>query len=265
MARSEAVVNQRDCRLMKPCFNIDFSTASLQELAARVADEDPAIDEDVRLIVTANVAHVVELARNNDLRAAYRSAWVRTVDGTPIYLYAKLRGLPIRERVTGADLLPAVLGRLDPRRHRPFLVCSTSTGADKAIARLRQLGFASDAVGTHVPPFQFETDPHESETLRRAILNHKTTHAFFGVGMPKSEVWLNRHRHDLKGMYAMAVGAGLDFFAGTVRRAPKFVQHLGMEWFWRLAREPRRLSRRYMVESWILFFEIYKDLARSDV
>jgi N-acetylglucosaminyldiphosphoundecaprenol N-acetyl-beta-D-mannosaminyltransferase len=122
-------------------------------------------------------------------------------------------------------------------------------------------GFPRDALAYHSPPYGFEKDEDQSRLLWSAIQAHATTDLILGVGAPKSEVWIDVHRDRLGDVYAYAFGGGLDFLVGTVTRAPVFMRRLGFEWMWRLAQEPARLWRRYLVDSWAVLPCIVEDLA----
>jgi len=96
--------------------------------------------------------------------------------------------------------------------------------------------------------------------LAEAIREHGTTHLFFGLGAPKSEVWIHENRHLLGDTYALAVGASLDFYVGLRKRAPIWMRNYGLEWSWRVMMEPRRLFKRYFVESWFGIWTVAMDL-----
>lgn len=256
-------MHQGDMTAHHLLFGIPFSAVDqdqlLRELLAPVEKGQGA-----RLVVTANVDHIVQLRRNPALRAAYAHAWRRTIDGTPVHLYAGLRGMAL-PKVAGSDLFPAAMRHIDPKRHRPFFVC-----ADDIIARtlrdtLVKRGFSPDAVGTVVPPFRFEQDDSYSSNMAARIAAHGTTHLFFGVGCPKSEIWVDRHRHRLGDLYACAVGAALAFEAGTMSRAPRILRKVGLEWLYRALQEPQRLLKRYFVQSWSFLAVVKDDLFGSKV
>jgi N-acetylglucosaminyldiphosphoundecaprenol N-acetyl-beta-D-mannosaminyltransferase len=245
----------------RPLFGIAFSGDSVAELEDAIA-AGPEGAQGVRMLVTANLDHVVELQGNPALREAYLHSWRRTIDGAPVLLYGMARGSGVTHRITGADLVPTLLPRLDPARHRLSFVVAT----DEIARRLRtwavEQGFPADGVLFDVPPFGFEHDRVYSEALAARIRATGTTHLFFGVGCPKSEVWIDRHRDRLGDLYALAVGAALGFFVGVERRAPRLVSTLGFEWLWRVAREPRRLAPRYLVRSWGFVGAVVDDLRR---
>lgn len=212
-----------------------------------------------RLLVTMNLDHVVRLQTSAPFRAAYARAWMVTADGAPVHLYGRLKGLRI-SRVTGSDLLADLALRFDPARHRPFFVVSgegTETGL-RALFAAR--GFAREAVGFRIPPFGFERDNHQSAELASAIVAHRATHLIFGLGAPKSEVWIDTHRAVLGDLYACCFGSGPDFLVGEAKRAPAIVQRLGLEWAWRVASDPRRLWRRYFLDSWAFLPAVVRDL-----
>ena len=241
-------------------FGVEFSTWSLDRLVDTIVDEPVPTGAGLRLLVTANLDHIVNLTRSAGFRAAYRYAWLAVIDGTPVWLYARLRGLDIAGRVTGADLFPAILARLQPGPHRPFLVCSTEASAAALRQKLAGLGF-DDPQSVVVAPLGFEHDLDYGLRLLRTLRERRITHLFFGIGAPKSEIWMDRHRAELPDCYGFGFGAGLDFFAGTKRRAPPILRRMGVEFLWRVATEPRRLARRYFVSSWIFLRAVALDLA----
>lgn len=240
-------------------FGIEFSTLGADGIADIIAGDPPSPQDGPRLLVTANLDHIVQLTRNAAFRDAYRHAWMAVVDGTPVFLYARLRGLTIPARVTGADLFPLILSRLRPGKHRMALVCSSDSTARALRAQLSQLGFADPLIVT--APAHFEDDQAFSRDLLLALRERRVTHLFLGLGAPKSEVWMDRHRTELPPCYGFAFGAGLDFLAGTKRRAPALMRRIGAEFLWRVASEPRRLFKRYFVSSWTFLRVVAADLA----
>lgn len=245
---------------MRKVLGLNFSTASLTELAQTIVDVDIPAGEGPRVVATANVDHIVNLADNEPFRQAYAHAWVVTADGMPVYAYSRLRGAALPSRVTGSDLCDLVLENLVPGKHRCFFVASSLETTERLKSSLLQRGFAPDALAFVVPPFGFDSDQDYSRSLATLIAQHGTTHLMFGVGSPKSEVWTDRFRDELGDCYVLNVGAGLDFFAGTKARAPVAVQQAGFEWAWRFALEPRRLFRRYFVTSWRFFWLVGLDV-----
>lgn len=229
-------------------FGYVFARDRLEDLAEAIATV-PATGQGTRLVVTANVDHIVQLQTNVALAEAYQNSWKRTIDGMPVWLYARLSRLDIPERIPGADLFPAVMARLVPAQHRLFFVVANAEIGERLVAALIQRGFNASAIQYLAPPFGFEADEDYSKVMIERILANRTTHLFFGVGCPRSEVWISQHRSMLGDVHAMAVGAALAFYVGVERRAPEAFRAAGLEWLWRVAHEPKRLAARYFIHS----------------
>jgi N-acetylglucosaminyldiphosphoundecaprenol N-acetyl-beta-D-mannosaminyltransferase len=150
--------------------------------------------------------------------------------------------------------------KLDPANHRVFFIANSERTADGLREWLLNRGFPEDSVGFSVPPFGFEQHSEHSRDLAARIWQHRATHLFVGVGAPKSEIWCHQNRHMLGDCYVLCVGAGLEFFLGLKKRAPAIVRKMGMEWLWRFGQEPRRLFRRYFLESWPFLIAVADDL-----
>jgi len=247
---------------MTPVFGIVFSPLSQSQLVSKIAGPAPK-GGGPRTVVTANLDHIANLSKNSEFRSAYDKAWAVTADGMPVFAYAKLRGLVGLARVTGSDLVAALLPALTPDNRRVFFVASSWLTGRRLQAFLVARGFRRAQVTFEVPPFGFEKEPAYSEYLARRIRAHHTTHLMFGLGSPKSEIWINQHRDRIGDCYVLCVGAGLDFFAGVKRRAPVWMRTTGLEWSWRLAQEPGRLWYRYCVHAWRFIGAVKDDLAAS--
>ncbi|RYE67635.1 MAG: glycosyltransferase [Rhizobiaceae bacterium] len=239
----------------------EYSDDALVEQALSPLSET----DGVKLVVTANTDHVSNLYKNAEFRRAYDSAWSVTIDGMPVFLYAKLCGAAVKQRIPGADLFPKLLDALTDTNHRPFFVCSSQATADGLAVQMTARGFTEAGFGYAIPPFGFEKQPSHTRDLLSAIRDNRTTHLFMGIGAPKSEIWVNQNRSALGHLYAFCFGAALEFTAGTKTRAPKVFRLVGMEWFWRVATEPRRLFKRYFISSWGFFSAVVADLNQSRI
>jgi N-acetylglucosaminyldiphosphoundecaprenol N-acetyl-beta-D-mannosaminyltransferase len=246
---------------MAEVFGIDFSAQDKDQLVELLTRKPVPAGSGLAMVVTANIDHVVNLLRDAQFRTAYGTAKVATADGFPVAVYAKLRGVDLPGRVAGPDLFAAMMPALVPGRHRPFFVVSREGTGAKLRDYLVCRGFAPEDVGIVCPPFGFERDQAFSQALAWQVRAHGTTHLVMGVGSPKSELWLHEWRDDLGDCYAMGIGAGIDFFVGTEVRAPAWMQTIGMEWLWRLLREPRRLGRRYLVDGLLFPVAVLRDLS----
>ena len=230
-----------------PLFGLAFENAEPRGLLEALQSA-PATGP--RMIVTANIDHIVTLRDDAEFRAAYAWAAARTLDGMPLVWLARRRGHGAARRITGHDLLAAALASPAAKAGRIFLVCASSEVERAIVATLVHQGFRRESLDSVVPPFRFERDEAYSGALADTIRAHGTTLLVFGVGAPKSETWVYRHRDLIGAPLVLCAGEAVSVAAGVVPRAPVLLQRMGMEWLFRVALAPRRLFYRYFVRSW---------------
>lgn len=200
-------------------------------------------------VLTPNVDHVVIAERDVEFRAAYAAADLCLADGMPVVWSSRLLGTPLPEKVSGSDLVLPLMDRAAARGWRVFLLGAGPGVAEEAAERLRRERGVT-VVGTAAPRVRIgagEADP-EGDAAAAVIRSAHPHLVLVAFGAPKQEIWIHRRREALAPAVLIGVGASLDFVAGRVRRAPRWISSSGLEWLWRLAREPRRLARRYLVE-----------------
>jgi len=212
----------------------------------------------VGLVVTPNIQHIAELRRTPAFQAAYSAAEIVTCDGFPVHAYARLRGCPSPERVTGcaivANLMHAPWALAGQRLF--FVVDSNETAeAASTWATANNL-----AVETAIPSFGFEDDASAGRALAARIAAHGTTLLFMGVGAPKSEVFVHAHRAHLPPCWALCIGQAVKIALGLVPQPPHWIKRANLEWAWRIVQEPKRLSRRYLVSSVGFLIAVAEDL-----
>lgn len=241
-------------------FDIAFTRGNAGEvLAAALAQ--PATHP--RLVVTANMDHVITLSENPAFRRAYDNAAARTLDGMPLLWLAWLRGEHDVRRITGHDLLAAALCGPWQADRRVYLVCATEQIAAALTDKLVAAGTPATAIATTVPPIGFEQDAIYSDALAARVRAHGTTLLVLGVGAPRSEIWVDSQGAALGAPLVLAVGDAVNVAAGLALRAPAFMQRVGLEWLFRFARAPRRLFRRYFLRSWKFLWLTVKDIVRG--
>lgn len=203
--------------------------------------------EALSTVVTPNVDHVIELQKNEAFRVAYEHAALSLADGAPIVWAARILGLPRIEKVSGSDLVPALCARAAREGWRVFFLGGASeTDLVATLERIRER-FRGIVIGGAFPPMGFEKDPAEEERLLGVIDAFRAELILMGCGAPKSEIWLDRHRKRIGRGVAIGIGSGVRFLSGQEKRAPRWMQRCGLEWTWRLAHDPLRLWRRYLV------------------
>lgn len=206
-----------------------------------------------RFVVTPNVDHVIHLQHDPVFQDAYGRAALSLADGKPLLWAARYLGLPALEKVSGSDLTPRLCQRAAAEGWRVFFVGGHSPGELEELLAHIAARHPGMSVRGHFPPWGFESDPAESERLLAAISDFEPHLLLMGCGAPKSEVWMARHGDRIGRGVGVGVGAGLRFLAGLERRAPRWMCRCGLEWSWRLLREPGRLWRRYLIDDMKFF------------
>ena len=198
-------------------------------------------------VFTPNVDHVVKAERDDAFREAYARADLCLADGMPLVWASRLLGPSLPEKVSGSDLLLPLMQLAAERRWRVYLVGGGPGVADETGQRLRA-EHGVQIAGTDSPVVGPDGAADESERTLERLRAARPDLVLVAFGAPKQELWIDRFADQLAPAVAIGVGASLDFLAGRVRRAPAWMSRAGLEWLFRLAREPRRLWRRYLVE-----------------
>jgi N-acetylglucosaminyldiphosphoundecaprenol N-acetyl-beta-D-mannosaminyltransferase len=211
------------------------------EAVARIAQLANAGADAPALVVTLGVEMVMAAQRDPSFRAIVNGAALVTCDTIGLLVASRLRGGPLRERVTGVELVAALARRSAAAGDiRLYLLGGGGDTAQRAAAALQQLAPGTRVVGTRDGYFQ----PDESAAVAAAVREAGANVLLAGLGSPKQEEWLVRHLPQTGCGVGMGIGGSLDVYAGNVKRAPAGVQRAGLEWAYRLAKEPRRWRRQ---------------------
>lgn len=229
--------------------DVEIDNLSQKELLERLSEGG--------VVFTPNIDHIVKLQSDPLFRKAYRFADYRVCDSQLLLWVSKLIDRPIKEKVSGSDLFPAFYRRYSADESVTIFLLGASCGvAAAAMDKINAKVGRNIVVGAHSPSFQFLDDREENENIIRLIDESRATVLAIGVGAPKQEKWLLRYKDRLRHVkVALAIGATIDFEAGHTKRAPAWISRLGLEWLYRLMREPKRLWRRYLLED-IVFFRM---------
>ncbi len=183
-----------------------------------------------------------------EMRHIFQKAMFCYPDGMPlVWLSRLIRGVSFPERVTGADLLPTVCRIAAQRGKRVFFLGGQQGVAEKAAQNMCDQFSGLQVAGTYCPPMGFEHNQLEVIKIIELVNRAKVDIVFLGVGTPKQEKWAWKNIQHLHVGPILCVGAALNFAAGITKRAPDLIQRAGLEWLWRLCKEPRRLWKRYLL------------------
>jgi N-acetylglucosaminyldiphosphoundecaprenol N-acetyl-beta-D-mannosaminyltransferase len=177
---------------------------------------------------------------------ALNTADAAAPDGMPLVWALRSFGVAGQGRVYGPDLMLAVCSQAARLGHRVYLYGGRQDTLPALRDALSRRFPELRIVGMYVPPFRPLT-PEEQASCVRDITSSRADIVFVGIGAPKQELWMHRNRASLPGVVVFGVGAAFDFHSGRVRQAPRWMQRSGLEWLFRLCREPRRLWKRYVL------------------
>ena len=235
---------------------LNFADLTVAQAAAYI-DVRPA-DARFGYVVTPNADHLARLHRDARLSAAYRNSALCLLDSRVVSGLARLLGLPVPRVVPGSDLTAQLLAHHLLPGERITIVGLSRVWLPALVARC---GLARPA--HHDPPVGFECDPDAFDAAIAFVRDHPARFVFFAVGSPRQEYLAAAIGATLGATgTGLCVGASLEFLAGARRRAPRLMRRMGLEWLFRLAADPRRLFRRYLIDSpWVIALLLKQRLA----
>jgi N-acetylglucosaminyldiphosphoundecaprenol N-acetyl-beta-D-mannosaminyltransferase len=200
-------------------------------------------------VFTPNLDHILLVERRADVRAAYARAALSLPDGMPLVWASRRHGRPLPERICGSDLIDPLAAIAAREGWSIFLLGGAPGAADDAAYQLakRHGVCIAGCIAPRVAADSTSADADAEAAIADAIRASGAQIVFVALGSPKQELFIDRIAERAAPAVLLGVGAGLDFLAGHVRRAPAWIGRLGFEWLFRLVMEPRRLWRRYLV------------------
>lgn len=209
------------------------------------AVERLVVARDGGFVFTPNVDHVVTVEDNPEFASAYARASLSLADGMPIVWASRLLGQPLPERVAGSDLIMPLLERAGLKGWRVYFLGAGPGVAEKAAVIARER-WGTNVVGTDAPMVNL-SDTAQIDRIADQLKQARPDLVLMAFGAPKQELLIDRIAERVKPAVLLGIGAGLDFIAGTISRAPELMRRAGLEWLYRLSQEPGRLWRRYLV------------------
>lgn len=207
-------------------------------------------------IVTANLDFIAIARRRASFAEVIKHADLVLCDGKPLQWAAQLQGSPIPARVTGMDLiLHTAKLSAEGRGYRIFLLGAAQGIAEQAKARLEEFFPGVQIVGCHTPPHR-EFTPEDTAEMIAKIHEAETDALFVALGAPRQDEWIYEHLDELGVPLCAGIGGVFNFLAGTIKRAPNWMQRTGLEWAFRLLQEPQRLWKRYLVNDTPILLEL---------
>ncbi len=202
---------------------------------------------------------VVDCQSDEAYRRVINSADMATPDGMPIVWLERLKGYRKVERTYGPDLMLAICKISEEKGYKQYLCGSTPTTCERLESKLKEKFPKLKIVGRFSPSFG-EISEKENEMIIQAINQSNPDILWLGLGSPKQDFWMYEHRPKLNVPVIVGVGAAFDFLSGVKKQAPRWIRNIGLEWFFRLCCEPRRLWKRYLIGNSKFIYFLFQDL-----
>ena len=209
-------------------------------------------------VVTPNVDHIVRLEKDEELQKVYKNASLILTDGKPLIWISKWYKTPIKEKISGSDLFPRVCQLAANKNYTMYLLGAAEGVADTAARNLMKKYPGLNIVGTYSPPFGFEKNEQEMNKIKTQIQDVHPDILIVGLGCPKQEKFMYYNCKELGVPISFGLGASIDFEAGNIKRAPKWMSEHGLEWLYRIIQDPKRLAKRYLVDDMKIFKLVFK-------
>lgn len=201
---------------------------------------------------------------NDEVMQVYQSSQYVLCDGMPVKWASQILGKPVPERMTGLDVLPALLEEANVHRYRLFLL-GASPGVGESLATYIQKHYCNAIVaGIFVPPFKKQFSETDNEQMIHAIQLAKPHIVLVSLTAPKQDIWIAENLKRISAHWAIGIGGAFEVTAGLIPRAPRWMQKCGLEWFFRFLQEPKRMFRRYFVEAPRFIPLVLKQWLRKD-
>lgn len=239
------------CTILKTNINVTDMDGTI----AYITENLDALKGDY--ICVSNVHTTVMAYRDKEYRKIQNSAAMALPDGQPLSIVSRRRGYAQAQRVPGPDLMPAILDLSQERGYTHYFYGSTEHTLTRLREELLKRYPKLQIAGMYAPPFREMTAEEDEEAVRR-INESGADFVWVALGAPKQERWMYGHRNRVNGLM-LGVGAAFDFIAGTVKRAPMWMQKLCMEWVFRIMQDPRRMLPRYLSTNFAFLYYVHRE------
>lgn len=209
-------------------------------------------------VVPVNVDVIVKMENDAYLKKIVDCADLVLVDGQPLIWISKLYRCPVKEKISGSDMVPIMCKKAEEKGYKVFIIGGKSGVAEKARQNLEHIYPKIQVAGTYAPPFGFEKDPNAIDRINHVLKEADPDILIACFGCPKQEKWIYENYRKYNAKVSICAGATVDFLAGSVKRAPKWMSNHGLEWFYRFLKEPKRMFKRYFIDDMKIIRLVWK-------
>ncbi|MBN2157879.1 MAG: WecB/TagA/CpsF family glycosyltransferase [Spirochaetes bacterium] len=210
------------------------------------------------LVVTPNVDHIMNIQKDAEFREIYKKASLVLTDGVPLMWASRFLGTPIKEKIAGSDVFHDICRVGAKKGYRIFLMGGREGAAERTVEIMRERHPSIQIVGHYSPPVGFEDDEREMKKIENMLAAAKPDVLFLGLGSPKQEKFYTMYSVRFGIPVTMGIGITFEYVSGMVKRAPVWMQKAGLEWLYRLIKEPKRLWKRYLINDPGFFWLVLK-------
>ena len=226
---------------------VQISSISNNELLAAFTQH--ILHKEKKQVCITPVNSVMAAIKSEQVKNIYNNADYVLCDGMPIKWAASFLNTPIVERITGLDLLPNLVALSAKHDFSIFLLGASPGLGDKLKDIILTKYPQAKVVGVYVPPFMAVFTDEENDKMITAVNAASPDVLLVSLTAPKQDIWIAENKHALNATLMVGIGGAFEVMAGLAKRAPKWVQKAGLEWFYRFIQEPKRLFRRYFIEA----------------
>lgn len=199
-------------------------------------------------VLAVNVDVIMKMENDKYLNEISNKADIVIVDGKPLIWISKMHGTPVKTKISGSDLVPAFCEHSISKGYSIFIIGGKDGVAERARKNLEKKMSGINIVGTYAPPMGFEKNQAELDKINQMITDKHPDVLIACFGCPKQEKWIYENYQKYDATVSICAGATVDFLAGSMKRAPRWMSNIGLEWFFRFCQEPRRMYKRYFID-----------------
>lgn len=255
VSKSQVKSKLKTCNIL----GVNINVTNMEDTVKVITENLDDIKGDY--ICVSNVHTTVMSYEDECYRDIQNSGFMALPDGKPLSIVSKKRGLSEAERVTGPDLMEEIFEISEEKVYRHYFYGSTQETLNMLRVKLKEKYPKMKIVGMYSPPFRMLTE-EENKKIEENINKINPDFIWVGLGAPKQEIWMSEHKNKVNGLM-IGVGAGFDYIAGNISRAPIWMQKNSLEWLYRLIQDPKRLFKRYCITNSKFIFLCFKELFTS--
>ena len=238
MSKSQLKSKLKICNIL----GVNINVTNMEDTVKIITENLEHIKGDY--ICVSNVHTTVMSYEDENYKEIQNKGFMALPDGKPLSIVSIKKGFKEAERVTGPDLMEKIFEISEINEYKHYFYGSTQETLDLLKIKLCEKYPNMKIVGMYSPPFR-ELTTEENRKILKEINEKSPDFIWIGLGAPKQEIWMSKHKNKVNGLM-IGVGAGFDYHAGRIKRAPKWMQDYSLEWLFRLFQDPKRLFKRYV-------------------